>query len=59
MPKKLYCSFCGKLIEPGTGIMYVKLDGSVLYFCSSKCKKNSIKLKRKPSKLKWAEPRRA
>jgi len=34
--------------------MYVKRDGTVLYFCSSKCKKNMLKLRRKPSKVKWA-----
>ena len=47
------CSFCGKEIEPGTGIMYVKNDGSILWFCSSKCWKNMLKLKRNPRKYKW------
>ena len=48
------CSFCGKKINPGTGLMYVKNTGEILYFCSSKCEKNMLKLKRKPKKLKWA-----
>ncbi len=48
------CSFCNSVIEPGSGLMYVKRDGTVLYFCSSKCKKNMLKLRRKPSKVKWA-----
>ncbi|HID05393.1 MAG TPA: 50S ribosomal protein L24e [Aigarchaeota archaeon] len=46
------CHFCGRDIEPGTGKMYVKNDGTILYFCSSKCEKN-WKLGRDPRKLKW------
>ncbi|WFO76024.1 50S ribosomal protein L24 [Desulfurococcaceae archaeon MEX13E-LK6-19] len=53
MPRIVHCSFCGRLIEPGTGIMYVKNDGSILWFCSSKCRKNFLKLGRNPRKLKW------
>ncbi len=48
------CSFCGATIEPGTGLMYVKNDGTVLYFCSSKCFKN-FQLGRNPRKLKWVK----
>ncbi len=48
------CAFCGKDIEPGTGMMYVKKDGTVLYFCSSKCRKNMLKLKRDPKKVRWS-----
>jgi large subunit ribosomal protein L24e len=47
------CSFCRDTIEPGTGIMFVKKDGHVLYFCSSKCEKNLIKLGRTPRKVRW------
>ena len=54
MFRAVKCSFCSSVIEPGTGLMYVKRDGTVLYFCSSKCKKNMLKLGRKPSKVKWA-----
>jgi len=54
MPKVFTCSFCGKEIEPGTGLMYVKNDGTILRFCSSKCFK-SYKMKRDPRKLKWAK----
>ncbi len=46
------CSFCGKTIEPGTGIMLVLNDGTVLWFCSSKCLKN-YRLGRNPRKVKW------
>ena len=50
--EKRVCSFCGYEIEPGTGKMYVRRDGRVFYFCSGKCEKNMLKLKRKPRKLK-------
>ncbi|MHA1238531.1 MAG: 50S ribosomal protein L24e [Candidatus Odinarchaeia archaeon] len=51
---KIYkCAFCGYDIEPGTGIIFVKSDGTMIRYCSSKCKKNALKLKRKPRKLKW------
>jgi len=36
-------------------MMYVKNDGSTLWLCSSKCRKNALKLKRDPRKLKWTE----
>jgi large subunit ribosomal protein L24e len=49
------CSFCGEEIEVGTGKMYVRRDGRVLYFCSGKCEKNMLKLKRNPRKLKWTK----
>lgn len=47
------CSFCGRKILTGTEKMFVKKDGKVLHFCSKKCEKNMLKLKRKPRKLKW------
>lgn len=49
------CSFCGYEIDKGTGIMYVKKDGKVLYFCKSKCEKNMLKLGRKPLNVKWTK----
>ena len=51
------CSFCGKTIEQGTGKMFVKKDGTVFYFCSSKCEKNALKLKRVPRKVRWTSTR--
>jgi large subunit ribosomal protein L24e len=51
----MICSFCGKEIEQGTGKIYVKVDGRVLYFCSSKCEKNMINLGRKPRNTKWTK----
>lgn len=47
------CIFCGSDIHKGTGKIYVKDNGQVLNFCSSKCEKNMIKLGRDARKLKW------
>jgi large subunit ribosomal protein L24e len=52
------CSFCAHKIEAGTGKMFVKRDGSVLYFCSSKCERNMLKLKRVPRRVKWISKQR-
>ncbi len=40
-------------MEPGTGKMYVKKDGSVLNFDTSKCYKNMIELGRVPRTTEW------
>ena len=53
------CSFCSAEIPPGTGKMFVKRDGSVLFFCSSKCEKNMLKLGRKSRKVKWVSKQKA
>jgi len=53
MPGERKCSFCGRPIEPGTGMVLARNDGSLLWFCSSKCRKNSLKLRRNPRKVKW------
>ena len=47
------CSFCDNEVHKGTGLMYVKKDGTLFYFCSSKCKKNTLNLKREGRKKKW------
>ena len=49
------CSFCGRTVAKGTGTMNVKNDGTVRWFCSAKCKKNAIDLKRDPRKFKWTK----
>ncbi len=49
------CTFCGSEIEPGTGKMYVRKDGIVYNFCSSKCEKNLVKLKRVPRRTRWTK----
>ena len=54
-----HCNFCDKEIEKGTGKMYVKKDGKILWFCSNKCEKNMIKLGRIPRRIKWTGAHRA
>lgn len=49
------CSFCGNEIPKGTGKIYVKKDGKILYFDKMKCEKNMLKLKRKPVNIKWTK----
>ncbi|WP_406662180.1 50S ribosomal protein L24e [Methanolobus sp. ZRKC3] len=48
------CSFCGEVLEPGTGKLFVKKDGSSFYFCSSKCESN-FDLGRLPRRTIWTE----
>ena len=47
------CSFCGTEIRKGTGKMYVKTDGTILWFDKNKCEKNMIGLGRLARKTKW------
>jgi len=47
------CSFCRRVIEPGTGLMYVKNDGRIFVFCSGKCEKHVIKFDHKPRTTRW------
>jgi len=48
------CTFCGISLPRGTGTMYVQKDAKILYFCSSKCRKNMLKLGRKAIKTRWS-----
>jgi len=54
VPRARRCSFCGRDFPHGTGLMYVKNDGSLLYFCSSKCRKSSL-IGRDARKLRWTK----
>jgi len=47
------CSFCHQTIRLGTGLLYAKNDGKLFYFCSGKCQKNMINLKRKS--VRWVK----
>lgn len=47
------CSFSGEQIEPGTGIMFVKKDGTVYHYKSRMCLKNHQKLGRVNRYTKW------
>jgi large subunit ribosomal protein L24e len=49
------CFFCGNEIMPSRGIALIKNDGVIQHFCSSKCRKNSLDLKRDPRKYKWTK----
>jgi len=53
VPERRVCSFSGEEIEPGTGLMFVQRDGTVKWFKNSKARKNALKLKRNPRKVKW------
>ncbi|MCJ7573522.1 50S ribosomal protein L24e [Candidatus Bathyarchaeota archaeon] len=55
MPQVYKCSFCGEDIAPGTGINFVRRDGRLLRFCSSKCRKSAILMRRDPRKFKWTK----
>ena len=47
------CSFCGSAIEPGTGKMYIRKDGTVFHFDSAKCQRNQVGLGRVNRHVKW------
>ncbi len=47
------CSFCNKEIPKGTGLMYVKVDGKILYLCGGRCRKSMLVFNRKPQNTKW------
>jgi len=51
------CSFCGEAIDPGTGKMFIRRDGTIFYFCSSKCQ-NNARLGRVPRRVRWTRARR-
>lgn len=47
MPK---CVYCSKMYDTHKGVTLVALDGTINYFCSSKCRK-SKKMNRR--KVRW------
>jgi large subunit ribosomal protein L24e len=47
------CSYCGKKITVGKGKMFVRTDGTIILWCSSKCEK-SYKMGREAKKRKWS-----
>jgi len=50
-----YDSFSNESIPKGKGIMYIKKDGSVLYFENSKTYKNMLNNKREGRKMRWTK----
>ena len=47
------CTFCRRTMHPGTGTMFIKNDGRIFLFCSSKCEKNQLKLGHVGRKTRW------
>jgi large subunit ribosomal protein L24e len=58
VPAKRPCSFCAEDIEPGTGKMFIRRDGTIHFFCSSKCERNLLNLGRVPRWTRWTKPYR-
>ena len=52
MVRERSCDYCGTDIEPGTGTMFVHVDGRVVHYCSSKCE-NNADLGRAARDLEW------
>jgi large subunit ribosomal protein L24e len=52
MPRTRECDYCGVDIEPGTGTMFVRTDGTTIHYCSSKCE-NNASLGREARDLEW------
>lgn len=52
------CSFCNDELPKGTGYLYAKKDGTISYFCSGKCRKNQLYLKREGRRQKWTRASR-
>ena len=53
------CDFCNRIIERGTGKKYVYKDGKVIDFCSRKCEKNLVILRRTARNWKWTQTKKA
>ncbi len=47
------CSFSNEEIPKGTGLIYVRKDGTVLFFKNQKSKRNMLGLGRVGKKVKW------
>ena len=49
------CNFCGTEQEDFMGTYLLKNDGSTAYYCSGKCQKSALKLKRDRKRVSWTE----
>jgi len=47
------CVFCGQEKPDFTGVHLIKNDGTIEFYCSSKCRKNRLKLGRDKRRVKW------
>ncbi|MBI2126192.1 MAG: 50S ribosomal protein L24e [Thaumarchaeota archaeon] len=53
------CSFCGKTVPWGEGVMMIRNDGAVHWYCSAKCRKSATIFRRDPRKFKWTRQEKA
>lgn len=53
MVEQRVCSFCGYPLEPGSGTMFIKKDGSVYYFDKRRCQVSLLKHGRLSRHVKW------
>lgn len=49
MPK---CVYCNKVYDVHKGVTLIKIDGTIQYLCSAKCRKN-MQMKRR--KVRWVK----
>ena len=49
------CTFCKQNYEFPRGLTLILNDGNILYFCSGKCRKNMLHLKRDNKKVAWVK----
>ncbi|MHB1830695.1 MAG: 50S ribosomal protein L24e [Candidatus Micrarchaeaceae archaeon] len=49
------CAYCTVDIEKGTGMMYVRKNGTVKYYCSNRCYKHNTVHNRKASRKEIAD----
>lgn len=41
------CSYCSNEIEKGTGLVYVRKNGAIRYYCTNRCRKLNLVYDRK------------
>ncbi len=51
------CTYCTVEIPKGTGLLFVYKTGKLANFCSRKCEKHQLQLKRKAADMKWVTSR--
>jgi large subunit ribosomal protein L24e len=49
------CSYCTTEIEKGTGMIYVRRNGAIRYYCSKRCFRLNVLHDRKPNKKEIVE----
>jgi large subunit ribosomal protein L24e len=49
------CVFCGNEAHDFMGVHLIKNDGTIDFYCSSKCRKNALKLERDRRNVKWTQ----